>query len=198
MTSGVYEIRCSANGRAYIGSAVNIKRRWARHRYDLRSSAHANPHLQRAWNKYGEEAFEFSVIEECDAGCLLDAEQRELDRIESGFNIRKKADSNVGLKTPEDVRLKISAAKKGMSTGPHTQATRDAMSKMRRGIRHSRKHVENQAKSRMKLSSEEAGLIRERVGSGESRAILSMEFNVSKSAIDRVMQGKGFYAATAA
>ena len=62
---GVYMIKNKINGKFYIGSSVDITYRWARHKRQLRNGNHHSIHLQRAWDKYGEENFEFKVIEEC-------------------------------------------------------------------------------------------------------------------------------------
>lgn len=90
--SGVYQIRCTSNNKIYIGSAVNMHDRCEHHRSSLRGENHPNPHLQAAWNKYGEEDFEFSVLEKMGRNDLLDAEQYWLDKTRSftreiGFNI---------------------------------------------------------------------------------------------------------------
>jgi hypothetical protein len=73
--SGVYQIRCRANGKIYVGSAVNLEWRWRSHRRDLGNGVHVNPHLQSAWNLYGHSSFEFSVLEYVDDHRLLTTEQ---------------------------------------------------------------------------------------------------------------------------
>lgn len=60
---GVYQIRNIINNNIYIGSSISIKKRFSAHKNDLRKNQHYNSHLQRAWNKYGEENFEFNIIE---------------------------------------------------------------------------------------------------------------------------------------
>lgn len=60
---GVYEIRCSANGKIYIGSSVHIKFRWRWHWYALSKGIHHCEHLQRCWNKFGVFAFSFRILE---------------------------------------------------------------------------------------------------------------------------------------
>lgn len=60
---GIYVIRNLINDNIYIGSSVNIKKRFCQHRNSLRKNKHHNKYLQRSWNKYGEENFEFIVIE---------------------------------------------------------------------------------------------------------------------------------------
>jgi predicted GIY-YIG superfamily endonuclease len=56
---GVYIINNKLNGHNYIGSSINIKQRFAQHKSTLRHNTHRNQHLQNAWNKYGEENFDF-------------------------------------------------------------------------------------------------------------------------------------------
>jgi group I intron endonuclease len=89
---GIYQIHCKLNGKIYIGSAVNLHARWGLHRRRLRQKTHHNIHLQQAWNKYGEENFEFSVLELVEVSALLQAEQTWIDKTgcadrKIGFNI---------------------------------------------------------------------------------------------------------------
>lgn len=53
----VYVIQNLLHGSAYVGSSVNLDARIKTHIRDLRRNTHFCDHLQRAWNKYGEEAF---------------------------------------------------------------------------------------------------------------------------------------------
>lgn len=77
---GVYIIKNKVNGKFYIGSSNNIWKRWQSHIYELNTNSHANKHLQRAWNKYGEENFEFNVLEFCDEEVQFDREQEYIDK----------------------------------------------------------------------------------------------------------------------
>lgn len=81
MTGGIYEIRNKVNGKYYLGRAERFKARFNRHRYDLRRGRHPCLYLQRAWNKYGEDAFEFVAVIEC----IVEAAQKvEEERLSSG------------------------------------------------------------------------------------------------------------------
>ncbi len=54
---------------------MDLKRRKSRHFSELRNNRHNNKHLQAAWDKYGEKAFTFVVVEELPEGAdLLAAE----------------------------------------------------------------------------------------------------------------------------
>lgn len=46
--NGIYRITNLPTGRFYIGSAVNVERRWKRHVYDFKAQRHHNSKLQRA------------------------------------------------------------------------------------------------------------------------------------------------------
>lgn len=63
--TGVYTIKCTANGVLYVGRSINIKSRWSDHRKKLRSGEHYNQHMQNAFNKYGESEFAYSVALVC-------------------------------------------------------------------------------------------------------------------------------------
>lgn len=122
MNGGVYKILNTVNGRAYIGSTSCFKARWKVHRRDLRAGKHANQSLQNAWDKYGEIAFVFSIIEVVgDRLGLIDSENNAM-RIarNSGvklYNIRVASESNLGLKLgprPKAVKKKISDSRMGI------------------------------------------------------------------------------------
>jgi group I intron endonuclease len=63
MTRCIYKIINVINNKFYVGSAVNFEKRKARHLWRLRRGDHANKHLQAAWQKYGDKAFVFAIVE---------------------------------------------------------------------------------------------------------------------------------------
>lgn len=85
--SGIYGIENTVNGKVYYGSTVDRDDRWRRHKRALKDGKHRNRHLQRAWNKYGEDAFRFVWMEDVPPEQLLDKEQVYLDCNEGGYNI---------------------------------------------------------------------------------------------------------------
>lgn len=111
MISGIYQIRCLENGRVYIGSSINLKRRRNSHFSQLRRNVHYCFHLQRAFNKYGEESFVFEIVEECQVKLLIEKEQFWIDKIPQRmrFNTRKIAESNFGSKMSKEICEKRSA-----------------------------------------------------------------------------------------
>lgn len=61
---GVYMIRNLVNGKRYFGSSRNCLSRLNGHRGGLRRGDHINIALTQEWNEYGQDAFEFILIEE--------------------------------------------------------------------------------------------------------------------------------------
>lgn len=106
--SGIYQIQNTKTGKRYIGSAVRIRNRWAVHRHGLVRGVHHSRHLQRAWDKHGPEAFEFTVLEFCDKEDLICREQHWLDVGRPEFNSAKVAGSNLGVKHSAETRRKRS------------------------------------------------------------------------------------------
>ncbi len=120
---GIYEIRNLVNDKIYIGSSYHIYNRWSQHRQFLKKNIHNNKHLQRAWNKYSEEYFKFSIIEKIiitDSfinmkNLIIEREQYWIDETrccnrDMGYNIATKAYSKLGVKDSEEVRKKKSTA----------------------------------------------------------------------------------------
>ena len=104
-SSGVYIILNTVNRKKYIGSSVNVFGRLEGHRTQLRGNRHYNPHLQNAWNKYGEKAFLMRPIEFCRTEKMIDREQYWIDHFQcfkKGYNRSPTAGSNLGIKMPEE------------------------------------------------------------------------------------------------
>lgn len=123
---GIYEIKCVVNGRAYIGSSVNMPRRMRVHRWALEGNRHVNAKLQAAWNKYGRAAFVFSVLMRCDPSSRLFFEQRAINvfrAVDVGFNLARDVNSpQLGISHGTEARQKISQALRGRVVGEHTRA----------------------------------------------------------------------------
>ena len=63
---GIYEIYNIKTGKRYIGSSKDVKQRWNSHLSGLRSGAHHNYYLQKDYHRYGEDSFEFTIVQEID------------------------------------------------------------------------------------------------------------------------------------
>lgn len=138
---GIYGILNRSNGKLYVGSAVNFLKRWRVHSHLLCSQKHDNVFLQRAFT-LSPESFEFFVIEKLqDRTALIQREQFWMDFYKSnndslGYNLRKKASSQLGHKWNDASRLRLSMAQKGKKRGkktPLTQEHKDRIRKQREG-----------------------------------------------------------------
>lgn len=113
----IYKITNSVNGKFYIGSAMSVTRRWQKHRWKLEKNIHENEKLQRAWNKYGSEAFSIEVIESVSGiSALVEREQFWIDRLDpcvNGYNIAPIAGSTLGYKHTDESKKKMSLTHKG-------------------------------------------------------------------------------------
>jgi len=178
--TGVYCIRNTANGKRYVGSAsISFGTRWNGHKSDLRNNKHHSILLQRAWNKYGESAFAFSICEYTIPEHAIAVEQVFLDFYKSydpdrGYNVATKAGSRIGVKASEETRAKQSAAWRNMSEEVRERISRakraENLSDETRAKRSaSRARQTFSAETRAKLSE----ALRRRICTAETRAKLS-------------------------
>lgn len=131
-TSGIYGIWNRCNSKAYVGSTCStkgFKLRWAEHRRDLNHGTHRNKHLQWAWNKYGEECFEFRIIEECLDDELGSRENFWMEHYKSrhpdyGYNLQ------AGGALTVEQRARLGRSLRGKIT---SAATRKKISESRKG-----------------------------------------------------------------
>lgn len=108
---GIYRIQNTINNNSYIGSAVVVQKRWNVHNHDLKKNKHHSPHLQRAYNKYGADAFNWYVLELVrDEQKLIEREQYYIDELKPEYNICKIAGSRLGMKHTDEVKEKCAEA----------------------------------------------------------------------------------------
>jgi len=130
--SGIYGIVNLINRKILIGSSTNILRRWHQHRWDARKGIHPNDYFQKSWTKYGEESFEFRILEDCSVSYLLPREDywitfHNSKNRDCGFNLQ---DASIVVHSDE-TRRKISEIKKGTVI---TTEVRKKMSDAHKGI----------------------------------------------------------------
>lgn len=97
--AGVYHIRNTVNGKYYVGSAVNLRKRFNHHNSTLKNNKHKNSHLQHSFNKHGEDNFKFIVLFNCDKEDCFKYEQEEIDKVpfDSLYNINTIASGTPSL-----------------------------------------------------------------------------------------------------
>lgn len=118
-SSGIYQILNTINNRCYIGSAVNLKKRFIHHQCMLNNKRHPNKYLQKAWNKYGCDSFSFTILFYCVKEDLIQREQEAIDFYkdtkEGIYNLKPTAGSNLGYKHTPATLAKMSKSQKGHS-----------------------------------------------------------------------------------
>ena len=117
---GIYCIENTVNHKRYIGQSVDIYRRWQTHRYLLNENKHDNDYLQKAWNKYGEDNFVFSILERCDKDELSQIETKYINTYQTlnedyGYNLQSGGASQYYLS--DATKQKISQALTGKMAG---------------------------------------------------------------------------------
>lgn len=124
--SGIYKILNIINNKFYIGSAVDLYKRWIKHKRYANGNYHHSVTFQRAWNKYGEQSFKFIVLEYVENKENLEKrEQIYLDWFKSydpniGYNILKIVNSPLGLKRSDQAKENMRQAQLGSKQSQET------------------------------------------------------------------------------
>ncbi len=102
--SAIYAIINTTNNKIYIGSSSNCAKRFRHHQSELRNGNHHNLHLLNAYNKYGEDAFVYMILQKCPKKWttkrLLQEEQIYINYYNStnpncGYNNQLKTDNSI-------------------------------------------------------------------------------------------------------
>ena len=109
----IYKIVNVVTDEFYVGSAVREKRRKWEHWTNLKKHTHHCVRLQEAWDQYGEDAFEFVLVEQVVDNRLLEVEDAYL-AINAGqsYCYNTATSTQVPSSTQPEVREKISESLK--------------------------------------------------------------------------------------
>ena len=121
----IYRIHNVVTNTDYVGLTNNPTRRKNRHFNDLENHIHANPHLQKAFDKYGRDAFIYEILQEynCSEAEIKQHEQewiKKLDSYHNGYNCNPGGDLsyNPGKLTKQEVYEILSVTDKVDHKGP--------------------------------------------------------------------------------
>ena len=182
LPSGIYIITNTIDKKCYIGSSVNINRRWINHKSALNNNKHKNQHLQRAWNKYGSEVFKYSVLLYCSKHDLLFYEQRAIDSLKPEYNTCMIAGNTLGYKHNDETRAKIStAAKISAAKRVISEETKHKISKTLTG----RKGNPNPNKLSLQI---EQNIIKDLYTLGITKTKLARKYNINRITIYRILK----------
>ena len=221
MSAGVYQIRNTNNGHRYIGSTKDLKVRKYHHFALLRKGKHANSYLQRAFNKYGEDAFRFEILFEAKYPTRMDLfEQYYLDTNKPEYNVAQIASTafnRLGVKPSEEAKQKTSQTLKKKFIGrgnpfygkKHSAETRQKIRQALKGKRngeanpfYGKKHstearikISERLKGNhynRKLSDANVRQIRTLLTQGRTQSEVAKLFNISQSAISNIKLNKRY------
>ena len=100
--SGIYMFFNIVSGKRYIGSSVDIYSRIHEHIHNLNNNKSHNAHFQASWNKYGEDAFMFCVLEYCPEEIRFDREQYYINYLKPEYNLTLNIIANFGHEVSEE------------------------------------------------------------------------------------------------
>lgn len=182
---GVYDI-FNNEGKHYIGSTKNLRRRFIEHFRDLKNNKHKNKKLQNYYNKHGDNSLEFCCL--CENLNSIETARKEEkylidieDTYKNGFNCTNQVLLNDSV--PDEIRKIISDKAK------LRQSTEEV--KLNLSIQNSGTKNPNS-----KLSLDDIYYIRKNYKSISRRKNNSLEladkFNVNKITIFRIVNGKTY------
>ena len=177
MMTGIYSITNKINGKKYIGSALNVIRRWDKHRCDLKKNKHHSHHLQRSYDKHGIDNFEFEILFTCLRTDLLRLEQYCINNYQPEYNNAKIAGNCLGVKHTKDSSDKKRIANIGRIFSEESLAKMKIAAK-KRGISEETKHKMNLAKKGRQMLSKCKRIVQIDIVTG----IEIREFNSSSEA----------------
>ena len=96
MKKGIYIITNKVNGKVYIGQSKQLNQRYSGHLYRINRKEHHNEILQRAFDKYGADNFEYNILEEIIDERLLNEREKYWIDFHGGLN----SDKLYNLKDP--------------------------------------------------------------------------------------------------
>ena len=205
MITGTYKIRNIVNNKIYVGSAVDIKKRWRDHKWYLKENKHHNPHLQSSYNKYGKQNFEFSIELECVTDDLLDNETSLMLKYNSknrahGYNINDPRKITFGSSCKDSTKKILSERMLGDKNPMFGKFGENHPKHGLKMSKESRKILSTHAKNRIgskgnnsKLTESDVLEIRELYDSNiETRTSLAKKHNMSYTNISDIIKRKSW------
>lgn len=184
---GIYMITNKTNKMVYIGQTMQrFQKRYWHHKWRLNDGSHDNQHLQNAWNLYGADAFEFTVVEVVENYDNSGLDNLEIKYIkyykERGccYNISDGGCGIRGVERTSEWKRKIGEKNRiNMLGKKHTEETKRKMSESRKG-----KHLHRSTDT---LNGELAFDIKTRLMSGESPSNISRDLGITYNSVNGIL-----------
>ena len=114
--AGVYLFTNLTNGKSYVGSSVNLSRRFYLYYNINHLLKQISSLICRALLKHGYSNFKLEILEYCDPKNVIKREQYYMDLLNPEYNVLKTAGSSLGRKHSVEAKAKISQALLGKIT----------------------------------------------------------------------------------
>lgn len=182
MNSGIYKITNSGNGKVYIGQSKNLSNRKYTHFRALEKGIHHNKHLQRSFDRFGADAFTFTVIERCAVEELDERERFWIQAYDAmnpakGYNLE--SGGNAGKEVCEALRTAMTGPGNPMFGRSPSEETRDRMRISARG------------KTAI-LTESQVYRMKERIAAGVALTEIAEENGISVDAVQKIKTGKNW------
>lgn len=163
--TGIYGFCNKENGKWYVGQAVKIQKRINTHLWMLRHGKHRNELMQKDWLMFGEKAFFWKVLEECDEEQLDEKEVywiAQKKSFESGYNQTIGGYGQPGRVMPEKEKQwrhdRFLGEGNPMYGKKHTEETRRKLRESHKGERHVNYGKHLREETRRKISEAHKGM----------------------------------------
>ncbi|MCE5220099.1 MAG: GIY-YIG nuclease family protein [Clostridium sp.] len=150
---GIYMIKNLINNKVYIGKTEErFYDRMIHHRCLLRNGTHNNKHLQRSFNKYGEQNFKFEILHICNRNDNINELEKHYislyDAYNNGYNQTLGGEGTLGHKLSEEAKKTIGEKNRiNMIGKKFSKETKNKMSESHKGYIKTEEHRQNLSKS---------------------------------------------------
>lgn len=174
--SGIYLIRDVVGFGAYIGSSIDIRKRWNVHRQMARKGKHHSPSFQKSWDEHGERNFKYHILEE------LPPEKERLEYNEQNYIwVFEPSFNSYSIVRPHGLtkegQLSLSAHMKRMGSA-------------HKGIKRNRASINRASLSRVGLTIEEVEKIIREYKNGDKISAIAKRRNLDDTKIWRIVNNK--------
>lgn len=170
---GIYAVTNILTDTVYYGQSVNIGERLKKHRFMLDGNYHDNIHLQRAWSKYGKDAFVFTpirIVEDITVD-LTPIEKKYKDNAYFlGMKVYNISDPEKPPSYSQEARAKIAASRRGKKMSDKTKRKLSEINTGKIASLETRKKISDAGKGR--IFSKEA---RNKIGQAHKGKTISKE-----------------------
>lgn len=218
---GIYIIKNIKTNKVYVGQTKQkFKKRYWAHLWALRNGIHFNKKLQSSYNKYGEDFFEFQIVEIIDNPDCLDEKEKEyiqkFDSISNGYNIseggkdidfskyispnirkevgQKNSKRMLGRQLSEETKKRMRESSRHLSPSPETiEAVRNYMKnrKVQEETRDKLRKANTGENSPVtKFTNEDVSKIKEMINNGVQVKKIAEKYCVSYGAISAIKHNR--------